>query len=170
MREQAAFDDSVHQHPARRRLAAARGDLRPRARGRPRPRGPLRGRVRGRVRAHPAAPASRRRLRGGGHPARCRRPGAAAAVSDIVDSLRSMPRRPDRITLEFGVKVTAEAGVVVARSTAEAHFTVGVEWETAPDSGTTVSGTTATGTPASAAPASGATASGAPDAGTPDAG
>ncbi|MFD5288828.1 CU044_2847 family protein [Streptomyces rochei] len=67
------------------------------------------------------------------------------AVSDIVDSLRSMPRRPDRITLEFGVKVTAEAGVVVARSTAEAHFTVGVEWETAP-------------------------ASGAPDAGTPDAG
>ncbi|CAL9275232.1 CU044_2847 family protein [Streptomyces rochei] len=92
------------------------------------------------------------------------------AVSDIVDSLRSMPRRPDRITLEFGVKVTAEAGVVVARSTAEAHFTVGVEWETAPDSGTTVSGTTATGTPASAAPASGATASGAPDAGTPDAG
>ncbi|MBX4174640.1 CU044_2847 family protein [Streptomyces geysiriensis] len=67
------------------------------------------------------------------------------AVSDIVDSLRSMPRRPDRITLEFGVKVTAEAGVVVARSTAEAHFTVGVEWETAPDSG-------------------------APDAGTPDAG
>ncbi|MFE8924454.1 CU044_2847 family protein [Streptomyces rochei] len=92
------------------------------------------------------------------------------AVSDIVDSLRSMPRRPDRITLEFGVKVTAEAGVVVARSTAEAHFTVGVEWETAPDPGTTVSGTTATGTPASAAPASGATASGAPDAGTPDAG
>ncbi|MGR6537299.1 CU044_2847 family protein [Streptomyces rochei] len=87
------------------------------------------------------------------------------AVSDIVDSLRSMPRRPDRITLEFGVKVTAEAGVVVARSTAEAHFTVGVEWETAPDSGTT-----ATGTPASAAPASGATASGTPDAGTPDAG
>ncbi|MEV5096573.1 CU044_2847 family protein [Streptomyces rochei] len=67
------------------------------------------------------------------------------AVSDIVDSLRSMPRRPDRITLEFGVKVTAEAGVVVARSTAEAHFTVGVEWEAAP-------------------------ASGAPDAGTPDAG
>ncbi|MGY1431521.1 CU044_2847 family protein [Streptomyces sp. MN12] len=102
------------------------------------------------------------------------------AVSDIVDSLRSMPRRPDRITLEFGVKVTAEAGVVVARSTAEAHFTVGVEWETAPDSGTTVSGTTATGTPAtgtpasaapaSGAPASGAPASGAPDAGTPDAG
>ncbi|MFE6416857.1 MULTISPECIES: CU044_2847 family protein [Streptomyces] len=92
------------------------------------------------------------------------------AVSDIVDSLRSMPRRPDRITLEFGVKVTAEAGVVVARSTAEAHFTVGVEWETASDSGTAVSGTTATGTPASAAPASGATDSGAPDAGTPDAG
>ncbi|MET9253153.1 CU044_2847 family protein [Streptomyces sp. NPDC003717] len=54
------------------------------------------------------------------------------AVVDIVDSLRRMPRRPDRITLEFGVKVTAEAGVVVARTAAEAHFAVGVEWEAAP--------------------------------------
>ncbi|MCX5360088.1 CU044_2847 family protein [Streptomyces sp. NBC_00124] len=52
------------------------------------------------------------------------------AVQDVVDSLRAMPRRPDRITLEFGVKVTAEAGVVLARTAAEAHFTVGVEWET----------------------------------------
>ncbi|MEU9875549.1 CU044_2847 family protein [Streptomyces phaeochromogenes] len=51
------------------------------------------------------------------------------AVQDVVDSLRAMPRRPDRITLEFGVKVTAEAGVVLARTAAEAHFTVGVEWE-----------------------------------------
>ncbi|MFE6521841.1 CU044_2847 family protein [Streptomyces sp. NPDC057794] len=62
------------------------------------------------------------------------------AVSDIVDSLRSMPRRPDRITLEFGVKVTAEAGVVVARTAAEAHFTVGVEWDAASVAGTTDAG------------------------------
>lgn len=53
------------------------------------------------------------------------------AVQDVVDSLRAMPSRPDRITLEFGVKVTAEAGVVLARTAAEAHFTVGVEWESA---------------------------------------
>ncbi|MFI5799022.1 CU044_2847 family protein [Streptomyces sp. NPDC051677] len=53
------------------------------------------------------------------------------AVQDVVDSLRAMPRRPDRITLEFGVKVTAEAGVVLARTAAEAHFSVGVEWEAA---------------------------------------
>jgi len=57
------------------------------------------------------------------------------AVQDIVGSLSSIPRRPDRITLEFGVKVTAEAGVVVARSAAEAHFTVGVEWDTTGGSG-----------------------------------
>ncbi|MFJ5064382.1 CU044_2847 family protein [Streptomyces nigra] len=62
------------------------------------------------------------------------------AVQDIVDSLRSMPRRPDRITLEFGVKVTAEAGVVVARSTAEAHFTVGVEWDTTGGTGASDAG------------------------------
>ncbi|MFE5397423.1 CU044_2847 family protein [Streptomyces sp. NPDC056568] len=62
------------------------------------------------------------------------------AVADIVDSLRSMSHRPDRISLEFGVKVTAEAGVVVARSAAEAHFTVGVEWEAAPGPGTSDAG------------------------------
>ncbi|MGW0745028.1 CU044_2847 family protein [Streptomyces sp. NPDC002817] len=43
---------------------------------------------------------------------------------------RPVPRRPDRITLEFGVKVTAEAGVALARTVAEAHFTVGVEGDT----------------------------------------
>jgi hypothetical protein len=62
------------------------------------------------------------------------------AVLDIVDSLRSMPRRPDRITLEFGVKVTAEAGVVVARTAAEAHFTVGVEWDAAGSTGASDAG------------------------------
>ncbi|CAL9602722.1 CU044_2847 family protein [Streptomyces sp. enrichment culture] len=62
------------------------------------------------------------------------------AASDIVESLRSMPRRPDRITLEFGVKVTAEAGVVVARTAAEAHFTVGVEWNGTDAAGTSDAG------------------------------
>ncbi|MFI0819498.1 CU044_2847 family protein [Streptomyces sp. NPDC021098] len=50
------------------------------------------------------------------------------AVQDVVDSLRTMSSRPDRITLEFGMKVTAEAGVVLAKTAGEAHFTVGVEW------------------------------------------
>ncbi|MEV2193189.1 CU044_2847 family protein [Streptomyces phaeochromogenes] len=57
------------------------------------------------------------------------------AVQDVVDSLRAMPRRPDRITLEFGVKVTAEAGVVLARTAAEAHFSVGVEWQATGEQG-----------------------------------
>lgn len=42
---------------------------------------------------------------------------------------RPVRPRPDRITLEFGVKVTAEAGVVFSRTAVEAHFTVGAEWE-----------------------------------------
>lgn len=58
------------------------------------------------------------------------------AVQDIVDSLRAMPCRPDRITLEFGMKVTAEAGVVIAKTAAEAHFTVGVEWDASGRDGT----------------------------------
>ncbi|MEU4684496.1 CU044_2847 family protein [Streptomyces xinghaiensis] len=62
--------------------------------------------------------------------------GLRPAVQDIVDSLRAMSRRPDRISLEFGVKVTAEAGVIIARTAAEAHFTVGLEWDASERDGT----------------------------------
>ncbi|BCJ48192.1 hypothetical protein GCM10010168_25520 [Actinoplanes ianthinogenes] len=52
------------------------------------------------------------------------RPAAAA----IRDSMLGMPDPPDRIAVEFGVKVTVDAGVVVAKATSEANFTVHLEW------------------------------------------
>lgn len=80
----------------------------------------------------------RRRREGGG-------PGAAAdtvrqavdrvrpAAQDVLNSLRAMPHAPDRVSLEFGVKLSAEAGVVLARAATEAHFKVLLEWESTPD-------------------------------------
>ncbi|WP_234380096.1 CU044_2847 family protein [Streptomyces sp. CMB-StM0423] len=53
------------------------------------------------------------------------RPVAAA----VHERLRALPAAPDRVTVEFGVKLSAEAGVIVARGTAEANFTVTLEWE-----------------------------------------
>ncbi|MBB2948920.1 class 3 adenylate cyclase [Actinoplanes lutulentus] len=50
------------------------------------------------------------------------------AAEAIRDSVRSLAEPPDRVSVEFGVKVTAEAGVVVARATSEANFTVKMEW------------------------------------------
>ncbi|WP_327591759.1 CU044_2847 family protein [Streptomyces chartreusis] len=41
---------------------------------------------------------------------------------------RSGPGRPEKVTVEIGVNVTTDAGVVVARATTAAHLTVSVEW------------------------------------------
>ncbi|MEU6669109.1 CU044_2847 family protein [Streptomyces sp. NPDC046727] len=51
------------------------------------------------------------------------------AVQDVLASLRAMPEAPDRVSLEFGVKLSADAGVVLARAATEAHFKVALEWE-----------------------------------------
>ncbi|MFJ9869013.1 CU044_2847 family protein [Streptomyces sp. NPDC101165] len=52
------------------------------------------------------------------------RPGMQA----IVDHLRGGITPPDTIKLAFGIKFSADAGVVVARTAAEANFSVAVEW------------------------------------------
>ncbi|MEU3527381.1 CU044_2847 family protein [Streptomyces sp. NPDC038707] len=54
------------------------------------------------------------------------------AVQDVLASLRTMPQAPDRVCLEFGVKLSADAGVVLARAATEAHFKVALEWERRP--------------------------------------
>jgi len=50
------------------------------------------------------------------------------AFAAVVEHLRDMTDPPDRVTLEFGIKITGEARVVVARAATEANFTVSVEW------------------------------------------
>jgi hypothetical protein len=37
--------------------------------------------------------------------------------------------RPDGIEVEFGVKLNAEAGAVIAKSAVEGHFTVKLSWD-----------------------------------------
>ncbi len=46
----------------------------------------------------------------------------------FVESFRSMPDAPDEMTLEFGISLSAEADVVVARSAGEANFSVTLVW------------------------------------------
>ncbi|AEV84069.1 hypothetical protein ACWT_3046 [Actinoplanes sp. SE50] len=46
----------------------------------------------------------------------------------IRDSRRAIRDPPDRIAVDFGVRVTVDAGVVSARATSEANFTVHLEW------------------------------------------
>lgn len=50
------------------------------------------------------------------------------AVKGIVDELRSAAEWPDEVTVEFSVKVSADANVIIARSTGEANFKIALKW------------------------------------------
>ncbi|MCO5995020.1 CU044_2847 family protein [Actinoallomurus rhizosphaericola] len=49
-------------------------------------------------------------------------------AGEVLDRMRNSAEPPDVIAVEFGLKLTAKAGVVVAESTAEAHLKVTAEW------------------------------------------
>jgi Trypsin-co-occurring domain 1 len=49
------------------------------------------------------------------------------AVTELVDALKGSG--PDSISVEFGVKVGGETGVILAKGTAEVNFKVAMEWK-----------------------------------------
>jgi len=51
-------------------------------------------------------------------------------VAAIVDSVRGAAETPDEIEIEFGVRLSAEAGVVIARTSGEASFRLRLRWVT----------------------------------------
>lgn len=51
---------------------------------------------------------------------------ARPAIRSVIDSVRALA--PDEYEVEFGVKLSAEAGVVVAKTAVEGHFNVKVHW------------------------------------------
>jgi hypothetical protein len=46
----------------------------------------------------------------------------------VVGHVRDLATPPDKVQLEFGVKLTAEAGVVIAKAATEANFKLSLEW------------------------------------------
>jgi cobalamin biosynthesis protein CbiD len=50
----------------------------------------------------------------------------------IVDKLSGLPVAPSSIRAEFGVCLTAEAGIGIAKGTGEAHFVIELEWSPKP--------------------------------------
>jgi NTP-dependent ternary system trypsin peptidase co-occuring protein len=50
------------------------------------------------------------------------------AACVVVQRMRSMESRPDEVSVEFAIKLGAEAGVVIARSAIEANLTVRIQW------------------------------------------
>jgi hypothetical protein len=49
-------------------------------------------------------------------------------VSGIVTKLREAPDWPDQIEVEFGVRLSADANVIIVRSGGEANFRIALRW------------------------------------------
>lgn len=54
--------------------------------------------------------------------------GVRAAAESALRVFRDGSLRPDSVELEFGVKLTAEAGAVIAKGSAETHLVVKLSW------------------------------------------
>ncbi|MFF0205828.1 CU044_2847 family protein [Streptomyces sp. NPDC005017] len=48
---------------------------------------------------------------------------------EVLTRLRSGTRPPDSVQVEFGLKLSAKAGLVIAESTGETHLTVTLQWQ-----------------------------------------
>ncbi|MGH3248918.1 MAG: CU044_2847 family protein [Trebonia sp.] len=56
-----------------------------------------------------------------------------SALAEVTPALKSVASKlrdlsPDDLTVEFGLTLTAEAGVIVAKGSTEVHFTVTLAW------------------------------------------
>ncbi|MBZ6112006.1 MULTISPECIES: CU044_2847 family protein [Streptomyces] len=81
--------------------------------------------------------------------------GVRAAAASALRVFRDGSLRPDAVELEFGVKLSAEAGAVIAKGSAEGHLVVKLSWspEPAPAPVPVTAPATATAPPAPPSPA-----------------
>ena len=46
----------------------------------------------------------------------------------MLNRLTSLAEPPDELAIEFGVKLNAETGAVIAKAATEANFTINLKW------------------------------------------
>jgi hypothetical protein len=51
------------------------------------------------------------------------------AASAMLGQFQEMPVRPGKVELEFGVRLTAQAGAVIAKTSVDGHLVVKLTWE-----------------------------------------
>ncbi|WNI21664.1 CU044_2847 family protein [Streptomyces sp. ITFR-16] len=59
--------------------------------------------------------------------------GIRSAAESALAVFRDGTRKPDGVELEFGVKITSEAGAVIAKSALEGHLVVKLSWSPGSD-------------------------------------
>lgn len=56
------------------------------------------------------------------------------AAADAIESFRSGRLKPDQIEIEFGVKLNAETGALIAKASTEGQLTIKLTWSSGPPS------------------------------------
>jgi hypothetical protein len=51
-----------------------------------------------------------------------------SAAVELLDTVRSIAEPPDECEITFGIKLNAQAGAIIAKASAEANFTVKLQW------------------------------------------
>jgi hypothetical protein len=54
--------------------------------------------------------------------------GLGPVVKGVVTRLREAADWPDEVTVEFSIKLSADANVIIARSAGEANFKISMRW------------------------------------------
>jgi NTP-dependent ternary system trypsin peptidase co-occuring protein len=49
-------------------------------------------------------------------------------VKSVISKLREAAEWPDEVCVEFAIKLSADANVIIARSTGEANFKISMRW------------------------------------------
>jgi Trypsin-co-occurring domain 1 len=55
-----------------------------------------------------------------------------AAATDILDSFRAMPHRPQEIEIQLGVSFDAKCGMVIASVSTGGHLEITLRWSSTP--------------------------------------
>ncbi|MBB4913999.1 CU044_2847 family protein [Streptosporangium saharense] len=58
--------------------------------------------------------------------------GVRDAASSALRQFQAMAVPPDEVELQFGVRLSASAGAVIAKTGAEGHFEVRIKWQREP--------------------------------------
>jgi hypothetical protein len=68
----------------------------------------------------------------------------APAAEALLERLGTLSKRPEEITVQFGVKLTGKLNAIIASSAGEANFAVNLKWtptpKPSPDAGAAASG------------------------------
>jgi len=65
-------------------------------------------------------------------------PTVRGIASSLIESLEGLAHKPDTVSVEFGLKIGGEVGVILTKGTAEANFKLNLSWKSSEENTTKI--------------------------------